>query len=108
MNGGPTLGRIAGIRVSVHWSVLVIFALIAWGLAAEQFPAVYPQYSTATYIVAALITAIVFFLSLLAHELSHAVVARRHGIQVDGITLWLFGGVARLSGEARDPCESPE
>jgi Zn-dependent protease/predicted transcriptional regulator len=45
----------------------------------------------------------VFFISLLAHELAHAIVARRNGIEVEGITLWLFGGVARLLGEARDP-----
>lgn len=46
--------------------------------------------------------AVLFFLSLLAHELAHAVVARRNGIRVDGITLWLFGGVAKLLDEARD------
>lgn len=103
MNSGFTLGRIAGIRITVHWSVLVIFVLIAWGLASTQFPATYPEYSTAAHIAAALVTAVVFFFSLLAHELSHALVARRQGVHVEGITLWLFGGVARLSGEARDP-----
>jgi Zn-dependent protease len=46
---------------------------------------------------------VVFFLSLLAHELSHAIVARRNGVDVEGITLWWFGGVARLEGEASDP-----
>lgn len=97
------LGRIAGIRVGVHWSVLAIFALIAWGLAAARFPAAYPESSPAARIAAALVTAIVFFGSLVAHELSHALVARRHGQRVEDITLWLFGGVARLSGEARDP-----
>jgi Zn-dependent protease len=97
------LGRIAGIRVGVNWSVLVIFVLIAWGLAASRFPATYPQYSNATHIVAAVLTAVVFFISLLAHEISHAVVARRNGLHVEDITLWLFGGVARLSGEARNP-----
>lgn len=97
------LGRIAGIRVGVHWSVLVIFALIAWGLAASRFPAAYPQYSNGAYVAAAVLTAAVFFASLLAHEISHALVARRNGLGVEDITLWLFGGVARLSGEARNP-----
>jgi Zn-dependent protease/CBS domain-containing protein len=97
------LGRIAGIRVGVHWSVLAVFALIAWGLATARFPAAYPDSSPAARMTAALVTAIVFFASLLAHELSHALVARRHGQDVEDITLWLFGGVARLSGEARDP-----
>jgi Zn-dependent protease/CBS domain-containing protein len=97
------IGRIAGIRIGVNWSVLVIFVLIAWGLAATRFPAAYPGYGAAAHITAALVTAIVFFASLLAHELSHALVARRNGLRVDDITLWLFGGVARLSGEARNP-----
>jgi Zn-dependent protease/CBS domain-containing protein len=97
------LGRIAGIRVGVHWSVLVIFALIAWGLAVGRFPAAYPQYGTGAYVAAALLTALVFFASLLAHEISHALLARRHGLGVQDITLWLFGGVARVSGEARTP-----
>lgn len=97
------LGRIAGIRVGVNWSVLVIFVLISWGLAASRFPATYPQYSNSAYIVAAVLTAVVFFISLLAHEISHALVARRNGLHVQDITLWLFGGVARLSGEASNP-----
>lgn len=103
MRASFRLGRIAGIRVGVHWSVLVIFALIAWGLAASRFPAVYPDYGTGAYVSAALLTAVVFFASLLAHEMSHALVARRNGLGVEDITLWLFGGVARLSGEARNP-----
>ena len=97
------LGRIAGVRIGVHWSVLVIFVLIAWLLAAARFPATYPQYPPIAHVGAALVTAVVFFVSLLAHELSHALVARRNGQHVEDITLWLFGGVARLSGEARDP-----
>lgn len=97
------LGRIAGIRIGVNWSVLVIFALITWGLAAARFPASYPQYGALAHVAAALVTAVVFFLSLLAHEISHALVARRNGLRVEDITLWLFGGVARLSGEARNP-----
>jgi Zn-dependent protease/CBS domain-containing protein len=97
------LGRIGGIRVGVHWSVLVIFVLIAWGLATSRFPAVSPEHSTGAYITAAVLTAVLFFASLLAHEMSHALVARRNGVGVQDITLWLFGGVARLSGEARSP-----
>jgi Zn-dependent protease/CBS domain-containing protein len=97
------LGQIAGIRIGVNWSVLVIFAIIAWGLATSRFPVAYPQYDTGAYIAAAVLTAVAFFASLLAHELSHALVARRNGLQVADITLWLFGGVARLSGEAGNP-----
>ncbi|WP_328419140.1 site-2 protease family protein [Micromonospora sp. NBC_00389] len=103
MKASFRLGRIAGVPVGVNWSVLVIFALIAWGLAANQFPRSYPDRSPVAYTLAGLAAAVVFFVGLLAHEVSHAVVAKRNGLTVDGITLWLFGGVAELKGEPRDP-----
>ncbi|HEX5493722.1 MAG TPA: site-2 protease family protein [Mycobacteriales bacterium] len=103
MNQSFSLGRIAGVRVGVNWSVLVIFGLIVYGLAGVQFPRLYPGYVGGAYLLAGLAAAVVFVASLLAHELAHAVVARRNGMTVEGITLWLFGGVARLSGEAPDP-----
>ncbi|MCL7377702.1 site-2 protease family protein [Streptomyces sp. 35G-GA-8] len=98
-----SLGRIAGVRVGVHWSVLVIFFLLALGLAQGRFPQVEPGHSAALYWVAALATSLIFFASLLAHELAHAIVARRNGVQVDDITLWLLGGVARMRSEASNP-----
>jgi Zn-dependent protease/CBS domain-containing protein len=97
------LGRIAGVAVGVNWSLLVIFALIAVSLSAGRLPAVYPDQSTAAYVVAGLITALLFFTSVLLHEISHAVVAQRNGIEVEGIVLWLFGGVAQLKGDAETP-----
>ena len=97
------LGTIAGVRVGINWSVLAIFVLLAFGLASGQLPAQFPDAGTAAYVAGGVIAAVVFLLSLLTHEVSHAVVARRNGLQVDGITLWLFGGVARLSGEADSP-----
>lgn len=103
MRASFRLGRIAGVPVGVNWSVLVIFVLIAWGLAANQFPRAYPDRPVAAYVLAGLAAAVVFFLGLLAHEISHAIVAKRNGLEVGGITLWLFGGVAELRGEARDP-----
>ncbi|WP_405430283.1 site-2 protease family protein [Micromonospora sp. NBC_00617] len=103
MRASFRLGRIAGVPVGVNWSVLVIFALIAWGLAANQFPRSYPGRSPVAYTLAGLAAAVVFFVGLLAHEVSHAVVAKRNGLTVDSITLWLFGGVAELKGEPRDP-----
>lgn len=97
------LGRIAGVRVGVHWSVLLIFGIIAFGLAQDRLPRMYPGRSWAVYWAAGLCTAVVFFASLLAHELAHAVVARRNGVEVDDIVLWLLGGVARLRSEASSP-----
>ncbi len=98
-----SLGRISGIRIGVNWSVLFIVALLAYGLAAGQFPAEVPRRPEAEYIVAGVVTALAYMGSLLAHELAHALVARRNGIKVEDITLWLLGGVSRLEGEFPDP-----
>ena len=95
------LGHLAGIRVGLNWSVLVIFLLITFGLAGGRFPALYPDRGTSAYVVAGVVAGLVFLVSLLAHELSHAVVARRHGVEVEGITLWMLGGVANLRGRPR-------
>jgi Zn-dependent protease/CBS domain-containing protein len=97
------LGRIFGVRVGLNWSVLFVFMLITLGLATGSFPELYPGYSGVVYLVTGLAAGVVFLLSLLAHELAHALVARRNGVEVEGITLWLFGGVAKLEGEPRDP-----
>lgn len=98
-----SLGRIAGVRVGLHWSVLVIVGLVTVMLAGGRFPDAHPGHSAWAYDVLALLTAVVFLASLLAHELAHAIVARRNGVQVDGITLWMLGGVARLRSEAPTP-----
>jgi Zn-dependent protease len=98
-----SLGRIGGIRVGVNWSVLAIVALLAYGLAAGQFPAAAPGRPAAEYVAAAVVTAVAYMGSLLAHELAHSLVARRNGLGVEGITLWLLGGVSRLQGEVADP-----
>jgi Zn-dependent protease/predicted transcriptional regulator len=97
------LGRVAGVPIGVNWSVLVIFALLAWGLSAMQFPRAYPGHPGWAYVLAGVAAAVVFLLGLLAHEISHAVVAQRNGLSVHSITLWVFGGVAELRGEARSP-----
>jgi Zn-dependent protease/CBS domain-containing protein len=97
------LGRVAGVPVSVNWSVLVIFLLLAGGLSAGQFPRAYPGQPVWAYAVAGVAAAVVFFLGLLAHEVSHALLAMRNGVSVRGITLWMFGGVAELEGEAPSP-----
>ncbi len=97
------LGRIAGIPIGLNFSVFVIVAILVFGLAAGRFPAVFPDRSPTAYVIAAVAAAVLFFVSLLTHELAHAIVARRNGIEVDGITLWLFGGVARLRSEPRTP-----
>jgi Zn-dependent protease/CBS domain-containing protein len=98
MNPSIDLGRIAGIRIGINWSWLVVFALIVWSLAVGVFPSQNPGLSDAAYIAMALVAALVFFASLLLHELGHARQARREGMEIEGITLWLFGGVAQFKG----------
>jgi Zn-dependent protease len=98
-----SLGRISGIRIGVNWSVLVIVALLAYGLASGQFPAEAPRRPEVEYVAAAIVTAVAYIGSLLAHELAHSLVARRNRVKVEGITLWLLGGVSRLQGEFPDP-----
>jgi Zn-dependent protease/CBS domain-containing protein len=101
MGSSIRLGRIAGIEFGVNWSWLVVFALIVWTLASGIFPSTNPALSKGTHIAMAIVAALVFFLSILLHEFGHALRARREGIEIDGITLWLFGGVARFKGSFR-------
>jgi Zn-dependent protease/CBS domain-containing protein len=103
MKNSLRLGRIAGVNVGLHWSLLVIGALLAAGLAGGRLPVDAPGYSRAEYVLAGAAAAVVFLVGVLAHELSHAVVARREGISVAGITLWLLGGVTRMTSEPATP-----
>jgi Zn-dependent protease len=98
-----SLGRIAGIQVGINASVFLIVAILVAGLATGRLPAAFPGRSIAVYVIAAIIAAVLFLASLLAHELAHSLVARRNGIEVESIVLWLLGGVAQLRGEARTP-----
>jgi Zn-dependent protease len=92
------IARIAGIDIGANWSWLVVFALITWSLSSAVFPDQNPGYSDAAYLAMAVAAALLFFGSLLLHELGHALQARREGMHIDGITLWLFGGVAKFRG----------
>jgi Zn-dependent protease len=98
-----SLGRIAGIRVGINASVFLIVAILVAGLATGQLPAAFPGRSIIAYVIAAIVAAVLFLASLLAHELAHSLVARRNGIEVESIVLWLLGGVAQLRGEAKTP-----
>ncbi|HYX84634.1 MAG TPA: site-2 protease family protein [Gaiellales bacterium] len=94
-----TLGRVAGIDVGVNWTWLLIFALMVWSLAGVEFPDTLPGRSAAVYAGMGATAALGLFGSLILHELGHALRARREGVSIQGITLWLFGGVAKIAGE---------
>jgi Zn-dependent protease/CBS domain-containing protein len=92
------LGRFAGVEVGINWTWLIVVALVAWSLADAVFPETNPGLAQSTYVVMAVVAVPIFFACLLLHELGHATQARREGMTIDGITLWLFGGVARFRG----------
>jgi Zn-dependent protease/CBS domain-containing protein len=102
MRDAIPLGRIAGFEVRVHWSVIVILWLFTWSLA-TTLPGAVAGHSRPFYWLAGACGAVVLLASLLAHELAHAVVARRMGVSVGSVTLWLFGGVTTIQGEAKTP-----
>ena len=96
-----SLGRIAGIRVVVSWSLLLLIPFAAWLLAASVLPAQDPGLSDATYLVMALVATTGLLVSILLHELGHAIAARRQGMGVESVTLWFLGGLTRFPGGFR-------
>ena len=96
------LGTVFGVELGLHYSWLVIALLITFSLVA-QFHAVNRDWSETLVWTTAIITGVLFFACLFAHELSHAIVAKAHGIPVHKITLFLLGGVAQIEKEASDP-----
>src|SRR3989449_5780272 len=103
MNESVSLGRIAGIHVGLNWSLLVIAALIAWSLATGILPLAAPAQNAGAYWTSGFVSSFVSLPSLLAHELAPSSVALRRGVRVEGITLWLFGGVSRLGSDTASP-----
>jgi Zn-dependent protease len=95
------LGHIWGIPIGLDWTWFLIFALVTWSLAAGFFPDEYPTLSTPTHWLLGTITSVLFFGSVLLHELGHAYVAMRNGVPVRGIKLFIFGGVAEIAQEPR-------
>jgi Zn-dependent protease len=96
------LGRIFGVRIGLHYSWFIIAALIALSLVGH-FQATNPAWGLGAIWALSLITAVLFFASIIAHELSHAAVARARGLPVESITLFALGGVAQIKKESADP-----
>ena len=103
MRGVVPLGRVAGIPVAAHWTVLVVVVLLGQVLALSVLPTLAPGQPPWAYWSAGAVGAVALIGALLAHELAHAVVARRTGVGVRRITLWLLGGVSELDGRPTEP-----
>jgi Zn-dependent protease len=103
MDGNLSVGRFGGIEVRLNWSLLAVVALIVWSLSDGVFPSQNPGLSDNTYLGMAFVASLLFLASITLHELGHSWVARREGLEVDSITLWLFGGVAQLKGRFKSP-----
>lgn len=99
--GAVRIGRLAGIPIGIQPLWLLIVGLITYSLGHDYFPQQDPGLSEPMAYVLALLSALLLFAGIVLHELGHAIVARRRGVEVDGIDLWLLGGVSRLRGEPR-------
>ncbi|MBI4571903.1 MAG: site-2 protease family protein [candidate division NC10 bacterium] len=103
MRGTVRIGTLAGIPLELHFTWAIIFALLSWSLATGYFPQAVPDLPTGSYWSKGVLAALLLFASILAHELGHALVARREGVQTRRIVLFAFGGVAELKAEPPGP-----
>lgn len=99
---GFRVGKIFNININIDWSWLLIFGLISWSLA-SSFGQMHPEWTQLMQWGMAILAALLFFLSVLAHELAHSLMARAQGVEVRNITLFLFGGVSNIQKEPASP-----
>ena len=97
------IGRIFGISIDLDYSWFLVFGLVTWALAVGYYPHEFKHWGVAEYWLMGAGTAVMLFASVLLHELGHSVVAKRYGIAVPRITLFIFGGVSEIATEPRSP-----
>jgi len=105
LKGGIPIGRLFGISLRLNYTWFIVFGLVTWSLTTNYFPLNFPDWSLSTSLVAGILTSLLFFTSVLIHELMHSVVAQASGIKVTSITLFIFGGVSQMSEEPRKPMD---
>jgi Zn-dependent protease/predicted transcriptional regulator len=103
VRGEFNLFRVAGVQIAIDFSWLIIFVLVLWGLSSGYFPSLHPGYPTGEYWLVGVVGTILFFSSIVIHELSHAMVGNFLGQPVDRISLFIFGGMAHLGHEPTNP-----
>jgi Zn-dependent protease len=101
MPGSLRIGRVAGIDIYINVSWLIILVLLTFSLAIDWFPMTYPGQSFSIYLVLGFIATLLLFVSVLLHELAHSLVARRRGLAVKNIVLFVFGGVSNIEQEPK-------
>jgi len=101
MGSGLSLGRLFGIEFRLHYTWFIVFVLVVVSLSRWYFPAAYPGWNGIIYWIVGVVSSLLFFASVVAHELAHSLVARSNGIPVRSITLFIFGGVAQITREAK-------
>jgi Zn-dependent protease/CBS domain-containing protein len=100
---GVALFKVAGIQISFDYSWLIVFAVVLFALSEGYFPRYYPGHYSQTYWLAGAVATLFFFASVVVHELAHSLVAIRSGIDISEITLFIFGGVSKITEEPKDP-----
>lgn len=103
MKGSFVIGKIKGIQIEIHASWLIVFGLVSFVLATNYFPQNHPDFDPSLRWFLASLMALLLFVSVLLHELSHSVVSIREGIEVKKISLFIFGGLAQMEGEPDNP-----
>jgi Zn-dependent protease len=103
MRTGFRVARLFGINVFIDWSWIFIFLLVTWNLAAAVFPAIHPDWEFGLILAISVAASVLFFVSVLVHELAHSLVAKARGLPVRSITLFIFGGVSNIEREPPSP-----
>ncbi|MEM3160820.1 MAG: site-2 protease family protein, partial [Nitrososphaera sp.] len=96
------IGKIKGIPIRLHFTLVIVFLLISWTIATALMPDFVPGLADSDYWIIGLASAATLFISVLLHELSHSIVATRYGVKVRQIMLFAFGGVSDITAELRD------
>ncbi len=96
------VARVKGIPIKLHFTLAIVFALIAWTLAVSYMPVLYPDLPQWAYWTMGILGGIILFILVLLHELSHSMVAKRYGFRVRQIILFVFGGVSDIQDEPRE------
>jgi len=96
------IGKLLGVLVKLHFTLILGVLLIAWTLAVGYLPSEYPGLSSTTYWLIGVISAVTLFISVLLHELAHSYVAKKNGLPVRRIVLFIFGGVSEIEEEPKE------